>query len=43
MENTIFHLALNVSNLKEACDFYGELLGAKQGRSTETWVDFNFF
>lgn len=43
MEKTIFHLALNVTDLKEACDFYGDLLGAEQGRSTDTWVDFNFF
>jgi extradiol dioxygenase family protein len=43
MEKTIFHLALNVSNLEIACDFYGELLEAKQGRSTSSWVDFNFF
>lgn len=43
MQTTIFHLALNVTSLKTACDFYGELLEAKQGRSTDTWVDFNFF
>lgn len=43
MENTTFHLSLNVTDLEKACDFYGELLGAKQGRSTETWVDFNFY
>ncbi len=43
MKTTIFHLALNVTNLKIACDFYGELLEAKQGRSTDSWVDFNFF
>lgn len=40
---TIFHLALNVTDLKKAGEFYGDLLGSKQGRSTETWVDFNFF
>lgn len=43
MEKTIFHLALNVTDLKKACDFYGDLLGAEQGRSSESWVDFNFF
>ena len=43
MVQTIFHLALNVTDLKKACGFYGELLGAKQGRSTGSWVDFNFF
>ena len=40
---TIFHLAINVTDLKIACDFYGDLLGSKQGRSTDTWVDFDFF
>lgn len=40
---TIFHLAFNVTNLTRACEFYGDLLGSKQGRSTDTWVDFNFF
>ena len=43
MEKTIFHLALNVTDLNEACDFYSGLLGAKQGRSTDTWMDFDFF
>lgn len=43
MEKTIFHLALNVTDLKKTCDFYGELLGAKQGRSTDSWIDFNLF
>jgi extradiol dioxygenase family protein len=43
MEKTIFHLALNVTDLKKACDFYGELLGAEQGRITDSWVDYNFF
>lgn len=43
MTNTLFHLAINVTDLNTACDFYGELLGAKQGRRTESWVDFDFF
>lgn len=38
-----FHLAYNVRNLDDARAFYGELLGCAEGRSTETWVDFNFF
>ncbi|GAA0776338.1 dioxygenase [Roseibium denhamense] len=38
-----FHLAYHVTNLDEARAFYGDLLGCKEGRSTETWVDFNFF
>ena len=40
---TIFHLAFNVTDLAIARDFYGGLLGCKEGRSTETWVDFDFF
>lgn len=40
---SIFHLAYNVRDLTEARAFYGELLGCAEGRSTETWVDYNFF
>jgi len=39
----IFHLAINVLNLDQARAFYGDLLGCAEGRSTETWVDYNFF
>lgn len=38
-----FHLAYHVTDLDEARTFYGRLLGCQEGRSTETWVDFNFF
>ena len=38
-----FHLAYNVRDLEDARAFYGELLGCSEGRSTETWVDYNFF
>ena len=40
---TLFHLAFNVTDLAETRAFYGDLLGCVEGRSTETWVDFNFF
>lgn len=40
---SLFHLAFNVRSLDEARIFYGELLGCKEGRSTDSWVDFNFF
>ncbi len=40
---SVFHLAFNVRDLDEARNFYGKLLGCKEGRSTDTWVDFNFF
>ena len=40
---TAFHLAYHVTNLDEARAFYGALLGCEEGRSTDTWVDFDFF
>ncbi|MBO9406288.1 VOC family protein [Shimia sp. R9_1] len=40
---SIFHLAFNVRDLDHARAFYGDLLGCAEGRSTETWVDYNFF
>jgi len=39
----VFHLAYTVTDLDSARSFYGEILGCQEGRSTETWVDFNFF
>ena len=39
----IFHLAFNVRDLDGARAFYGGLLGCAEGRSTDTWVDFDFF
>ena len=38
-----FHLAIPVSDLSTARKFYGEVLGCVEGRSSEKWVDFNFF
>lgn len=38
-----FHFAFNVTDLDQACDFYSNVLGCKQGRRSETWVDYNFF
>jgi extradiol dioxygenase family protein len=40
---SLFHLAYNVNNLEETRAFYKDLLGCKEGRSTDTWVDFDFF
>ena len=40
---SIFHLAYTVSDLDSARKFYGDLLGCREGRSTESWVDFDFF
>ena len=38
-----FHFAFFVGDLATTRRFYGELLGCREGRSTETWVDFDFF
>jgi len=40
---SIFHLAYNVTDLDQTRAFYGGLLGCTEGRSTETWVDYDFF
>ena len=40
---SIFHLAYHVHNLDDARAFYGGVLGCAEGRSTDTWVDFDFF
>ena len=40
---SIFHLAFHVRDLDVARQFYGQMLGCTEGRSTETWVDFDFF
>lgn len=37
-----FHLAFPVHSLAAAREFYGELLGCPEGRSSPEWVDFNF-
>jgi hypothetical protein len=36
-----FHLAVPVDDLAAARRFYGEVLGLAQGRSADTWVDWN--
>ncbi len=38
-----FHLAFPVRDLSEARAFYGNLLGCPEGRSSNDWVDFDFF
>lgn len=38
-----FHLAFPVRDLPEARAFYGELLGCPEGRSSDQWIDFNFY
>ena len=40
---SLFHLAIHVRDLDAARQFYGSVLGCTEGRSTTTWVDFDFF
>ena len=40
---TPFHLAIPVRDLRAARAFYGGLLGCAEGRSSDAWVDFDFF
>lgn len=37
-----FHLAVPVDDLDAARVFYGDLLGLEQGRTSESWIDWNF-
>ena len=39
----LFHLAFPVHDLATARQFYGDLLGCPEGRSSDAWVDFNFY
>lgn len=39
----LFHLAFPVHDLEAARRFYGGLLGCPEGRSSDTWVDFDFY
>jgi uncharacterized protein len=38
-----FHLAIPVSDLAAARQFYGELFGCSEGRSSAQWIDYDFF
>jgi len=38
-----FHLAFPIKDIESTREFYGGLLGCEIGRSTEKWIDFNFF
>lgn len=41
--NTPFHLAFPVKDIESTRVFFGDLLGCEIGRSTDKWIDFNFF
>ena len=38
-----FHLAFPVHDLAAARSFYGVTMGCREGRSSDDWVDFDFF
>lgn len=38
-----FHLAFPVDDLSEARHFYGDVMGCAEGRSSDQWIDFDFF
>ena len=39
----LFHLAFPVHDLEAAREFYAGVLGCEEGRSAETWIDFNLY
>ena len=43
MVNTRFHLALPVTDLPAAAEFYGTVLGCPRGRESDRWIDFDFW
>lgn len=38
-----FHLAIGVKDLEQTRDFYTEILGCAKGRSSDRWIDLDFF
>lgn len=38
-----FHYAFKVKDIASTRKFYVDMLGCTEGRSTETWIDFDFF
>ena len=38
-----FHYAFKIKDIASTRKFYVEILGCKEGRSTEHWIDFDFF
>jgi len=39
---SLFHFSFNVTDLQVARRFYVDVLACTEGRSTDTWVDFDF-
>jgi uncharacterized protein len=40
---TPFHIAFPVDDIAAAREFYGNVLGCPEGRSSDTWIDFDLF
>jgi extradiol dioxygenase family protein len=40
---TPFHLAVQVRDIPETREFYGNKLGFSEGRSADTWIDWNMY
>ena len=38
-----FHLAIPVNDVATCRAFYRDVMGCEEGRSSENWVDFNFY
>jgi uncharacterized protein len=38
-----FHLAIPVNDIAKAREFYGRVLQCREGRSTDMWIDFDFY
>lgn len=43
MALTPFHIAVQVRDIEEARRFYGRGLGFPEGRSSDSWIDFDMF
>lgn len=43
MSQRPFHLAFPVHDLAAAREFYGGLLGCREGRSSDHWIDFDLY
>lgn len=41
--DTPFHLAFPVKDLESTRSFFQEILGCQIGRTSDKWIDFNFF
>lgn len=42
-QRPLFHLAFAVDDLEATRNFYVDVLGCRVGRTSDTWIDFDFF